>query len=111
VKKEDSAMKIYRGIRNSECTVTVDGAPLDLRLDLRSHSPTGPEWGYGGSGPAQLALALLADHFRDLLDGDERALGLYQAFKWRVVGRLPRDEWTLTSADIEQAIMDVEEQR
>lgn len=29
--------------------------PLGLRLDLAAHSPTGPEWGYAGSGPAQLA--------------------------------------------------------
>ena len=27
------------------------------------HSPTGFEWGYLGSGPADLALSLLADHF------------------------------------------------
>ena len=36
--------------------------PLDSRRDLWNHSPTGFEWGYCGSGPAQLALALLADH-------------------------------------------------
>ena len=23
----------------------VEGVPLDLRLDLRKHSPSGPEWG------------------------------------------------------------------
>ena len=33
--------------------------PLPLRLDLFNHSPTGFSWGYGGSGPAQLALARL----------------------------------------------------
>jgi len=27
------------------------------RSDLRNHSPNGFEWGYSGSGPAQLALA------------------------------------------------------
>src|SRR5258708_36446017 len=31
-----------------------EGKSLDLRFDLPRHSPTGPEWGYGGSGPAQL---------------------------------------------------------
>jgi hypothetical protein len=30
---------------------------LELRLDLFNHSPIGFEWGYGGSGPAQLAPA------------------------------------------------------
>ena len=35
--------------------MTVGGAPLDWRssLAVRNHSPTGPAWGYGGSGPAQ----------------------------------------------------------
>jgi hypothetical protein len=39
--------------------------PLPLRLDLFNHSPTGFSWGYGGSGPAQLAVALLADALGD----------------------------------------------
>jgi Family of unknown function (DUF6166) len=39
--------------------------PLPLRLDLFNHSPTGFGWGYGGSGPAQLAVALLADALGD----------------------------------------------
>jgi len=34
---------------------------LSPRLDLRNHSPSGMNWGYGGSGPSQLALAILAD--------------------------------------------------
>src|SRR5215469_11969326 len=32
-----------------------------MRLELVNHSPSGFDWGPGGSGPAQLALALLAD--------------------------------------------------
>lgn len=47
---KDMTMKIYQGIRKPHgTTVTVDGAPLDPRLDLTSHSPTGLEWGYGGT--------------------------------------------------------------
>lgn len=61
-------------------TVTVDGEVLLLgpSLDVCNHSPTGFAWGYGGSGPAQLALAIL------LYAGvpKERAVGLYQQFKW-----------------------------
>jgi len=34
-------------------------------LELADHSPSGFEWGYGGSGPAQLALALLLDYTDD----------------------------------------------
>ena len=87
-------MSHYQGTRTSQgCIVTVDGKPLNLRLDLWNHSPTGFEWGYGGSGPAQLALAILAHHYRDkdtLPPGDEVAISLHQRFKWLAVANLPR---------------------
>lgn len=46
-----------------EGVVMADGRRLDPARSLRvwAHSPTGFAWGYGGSGPAQLALALLLD--------------------------------------------------
>ena len=59
--------------------------PLPLRRDLVNHSPTGFGWGYHGSGPAQLALALLAD----ALGYDDRAVRLHQYFKFKVVGCWP----------------------
>lgn len=77
--------------------MTVDGRMLRPRFDLRNHSPTGFEWGYGGSGPAQLALALLADHFGD----DQAALRLYQDFKREIVSLLAPD-WRITSSMIDQ---------
>jgi hypothetical protein len=90
-------MKTYEGKRQGYAvTVTVDGRRLNPRHDLWKHSPDGFEWGYGGSGPAQLALAILADHCQD----DERALNFYQRFKWAVVAGLPHRGWTLTSDDI-----------
>ncbi|MBY0460872.1 MAG: hypothetical protein K2V38_26430, partial [Gemmataceae bacterium] len=67
---------------------------------LRAHSPTGFEWGYGGSGPAQLALALAAD----VLGDDRAALAAYQRLKFRVVARLPADGWQLTEAELAEAI-------
>ena len=94
-------MKTYSGWRDYHTTVvTVNGQPLDPRFDLWEHSSTGFEWGYGGSGPAQLALALLADHLGD----DERAVALHQEFKWAVVTKLSRPTWTLTSDQIEHAV-------
>ena len=69
--------------------------PLDPRLDLRNHSPTGLEVGYLGSGPAQTALALLAD-----VTDEHTALHLYQRFKREVVQRLPREGFTLTETEI-----------
>ena len=93
-------MKRYQGRREgSAAIVTVDGRPLNLRLDLYNHSPTGFEWGYCGSGPAQLALAILADHLGD----DQEVLEFYQRFKWAIVASLP-SHWTLTSRDIDAVL-------
>jgi hypothetical protein len=49
------------------------------------HSPDGFEWGYGGSGPADLARSILYDAV-----GPELADRWYQAFKWEFIARLPR---------------------
>ena len=73
-------------------------------LELVNHSPSGFEWGYGGSGPAQLALALLLDY-----TGDEAvALDHYQEFKTEVVSQLDctgSDEyWRLTASEIDAAL-------
>ena len=98
-------MKTYAGHRTANgCRVVVStgctGRGLDPRLDLRNHSPAGFEWGYGGSGPAQLALALAAD----VLGDDEAALGVYQRLKVRLVSRLPADGWTLTEEELAEAL-------
>ena len=74
---------------------------LDLRLDLVKHSPTGFCWGYHGSGPAQAALAILADYFRD----DQKALYLYQTFKNEVIAKKPMDsDFVITDIEIETAL-------
>jgi hypothetical protein len=67
--------------------VLVDGQelPLGPSLKLRNHSPTGFCWGYSGSGPAQLALALLLWSGA----GREEALDLYQLFKAQHVSGWP----------------------
>jgi len=84
--------KTYRGYYSEigPCYVEVDGEPLDPRLDLYPHSLDGFQWGYGGSGPAQLALAILADCL-----GDDVALRYYQQFKWDLVAHLPKADWEL----------------
>jgi hypothetical protein len=75
--------------------------PMQERQDIVNHFPTGIAWGYGGSGPAQCALAILVDYLGD----EERSRSLYQDFKFKVVARFPRDsEWTLTGRQIEDAI-------
>jgi len=123
----------YRGVRNVEgdvyrCFVhrednvsSVD-YELDPRNDIYDHSPTGIAWGYGGSGPAQLALGILADYFspdgkrvrytrrnewdmdgRD--DPNQKALKHYQEFKWAIVALFPMDgEWELPGEIIEKFV-------
>lgn len=98
--------KRYAGRREGYAViVTVDGRRLNPRLDLWNHSPTGFEWGYGGSGPAQLALAILADHCRN----DEQALNFYQRLKWAVIAELPHRSWTLTSQHIDLVLQKLQE--
>ncbi|MCY3553711.1 MAG: DUF6166 domain-containing protein [Gemmatimonadetes bacterium] len=91
----------YR-LSNGECFVSLISTyirktqyELPLRLDLRNHSPTGFEWGYGGSGPSQLALAMLA-----YATDDHTALDLYQMFKQACVGRLPASRWKVRIDDV-----------
>ena len=83
--------------RKGEVLVTVDGAPLDWRssLAVRNHSPTGPAWGYGGSGPAQLALAILL-----AVTDAATAERFYQQFKWSVIAPIEADRWTLDAGDV-----------
>src|SRR5580704_15535648 len=96
-------MKLYRGGRSLDgAVVTVDGKPLSPRYDLKRLSATGFEWTYQGAGPAQLALAVLADH----LGAAVQALALYGPFMARVVAQLD-NSWELTSTDIDMAIAEL----
>lgn len=69
---------------------------LALHLKVRNHSPSGFAWGYGGSGPAQLALALLMDALGD----QGMALTYYQDFKRDHVARWDA-AWSITAEDIQ----------
>ncbi len=92
-------MKLYEGRRTEQgVVVTVDRQPLNLRLDLWNHSPTGFEWGYAGAAPAQLALALLADCLGD----EAEAIGWHEDFKSAVVAGLPSAGWTFTEQEIRE---------
>jgi hypothetical protein len=94
-------MTIYSGHWTEDgAVVLVDGRPLDPKLDLANKSPTGFAWGYGGSGPGQLALAILADYLQD----DQETQRWYQAFKWRVITGLDRDHWKLTAAQVAEVL-------
>jgi hypothetical protein len=105
-------MRVYVGTRDADgvASVEVDGRPLNPRLDLWSHSPSGLEWGYGGSGPAQLALAILAQHLG--AGGPQtrearEAVRLHQDFKWMVTAGLPRAGWSLSGEEVAQHLAEL----
>jgi hypothetical protein len=66
--------------------VFISGRRLDPRRSqkLWNHSPDGFNWGYGGSGPAQLALAILLEMGVD----DATAVQWHQDFKFAIVASL-----------------------
>lgn len=93
-------MKTYEGKRTIDgLVVTVDGAKLDERYDVKRYTSLGFEWTYEGASPQQLALAILADH---LGDGD-RAIQHSEKFMKNVVANLDND-WTLTTQNIDEAL-------
>ena len=74
--------------------VTVDGVSLDPRKSqaVYNHSPEGFSWGYSGSGPSQLALALLLE-----TTTEEEAVKWYQEFKHDCIAVLPRKNFLMTA--------------
>ena len=72
-----------------------------LSQKIRNHSPDGFNWGYGGSGPAQAALAICLEMFSETW----MAEALYQQFKWAFVSRWNEDEF-LVVIDITDFLID-----
>jgi hypothetical protein len=116
-------MKTYRGYTDQDYAgpepailVYEEDHPAYKLRHLIVHSPSGLAWGFGGSGPADLALAILADLLgeADAIPAHERydhdiateiqhtrAWTLHQDFKWRFI--TPLDQglgWTITEAAI-----------
>jgi hypothetical protein len=61
------------------------------------HSPTGMEWGYGGSGPADLALNILM-----LFSDENTANSLYQTYKWEVIANIPEKGAEIKAEEVER---------
>ena len=94
--------KLYLGIVETDaCRVYVRRnpkapfCPLPPRNDLRDHSPGGFAWGYDGSGPTQLALALAVN----VLGSDQLGLDHYDQLR-ALVARLPHQFWELTEDQV-----------
>lgn len=95
------AQNTYTGKReNGRPIVIFNGATFTPKesQQITNHSPDGFEWGYGGSGPAQLALAILLRETGD----PKKSLKLYHKFLAEVISELPKDNWTLYSHNIKQ---------
>lgn len=87
----------------------IDGVQLDPEPSQKiiNHSPDGFMWGYGGSGPAQLALAILLH----VTDDAEKAQRFYQAFKWHFVAMLPNNGVLKIEIDIKKWLADEEAEK
>jgi uncharacterized protein DUF6166 len=106
-------MKVYKGTRNADGTAYVLVAepakpdrPLAPRTDLFKQCATGLDWGYSGTGPAQCALAVLADALGD----DLRAVRVHRRFNFYVITALPRHlPWQLTAAEVIAMVEEIEQ--
>jgi hypothetical protein len=100
VRRQERTMKHYAGDRTIDgVKVTVDGAPLDPRVDIMEFSKNGFEWSYEGPEPRQLALALLADHLGD----HAAAKDAVEPFMRAIVANFG-NEWEMSSADMDLAL-------
>lgn len=112
-------VRVYAGVRfvdwngHAGAAVTVNGKLLPLHCEVgRCHSPSGFAWGYAGSGPAQLALAILADHleFDHQPEAAKPALtkqiwALHQDVKFQVITPLEQGKaWEMTSMDVDKVL-------
>jgi len=96
------AIMIYSANRENgrEVNVTYPNGEVKVLSPLESqgiinHSPDGFNWGYGGSGPAQLALALLLQ----VTGNRSLSIRLYQDFKWCVIAKFG-DAWEMSCTEI-----------
>jgi len=78
----------------------VGGARASIPQRYVHHSPTGFEWGYGGSGPADLALNILA-----LFVAPSEAWRLHQDFKRTCIARVPREGATINADNVRRWIL------
>lgn len=82
----------------------INGQPLDPGPSqaIRNHSPDGFEYGYGGSGPAQLALAICLFAFGNAF----KAQAVYQDFKQLYVAAWPQGEPVDVQLDLTDFMLD-----
>src|SRR5262245_8383263 len=112
--------KLYRGERTAkgiEVTVSTPERTSTLQPDwsqqIVNHSPDGFEWSYHGSGPAQLALAILLEHFVTRFDSHEaiaKAINYHQDFKNLTVANFA-ESWQINDDEIDGVLQRIDEER
>lgn len=77
----------------SERSIVLNGDWLSpvLSQKISNHSPDGFNWGYSGSGPAQLALAILLEYWPV-----KAAVACYESFKFAFIATLPQADFETT---------------
>ena len=92
----------YERIVEIEQNGSVTPFPLKPSLEIADHSPDGFNWGYTGSGTAQLALGILYE-----VTGDaELARSYYQFFKADHVSRWG-ERWEMSESEVCRWLRDV----
>ena len=111
----------FEECRKILCERLPDGtAVFNIPQRIAHHSPTGMEWGYGGSGPADFALNVLhliyerepgeelVEYGNHLLP--EFVVSSYQDFKWEVITRLQPDKNEISEGFVQYWIKHMQEQ-
>lgn len=78
---------VYFGDHNDHNVIIKRPESMETLFGSGRHSPDGFNWGFGGSGPAELAFCLLREQL-----GYEPKEKLYQLFKAEVIAVIPKDE-------------------
>lgn len=94
-------MATYEGYKTDkfEWKVQKNGSRFraDARRKIQNLPLDGFSWGYIGSGPSQLSLALLVDAGLE----ESKAMALHNLFLWRVVSSWDiNGEWKITTDEI-----------
>lgn len=108
VQAKDERVILFDRVGNEEPRIMIAdnlGEPTNRHRKLEQvyvlHSPTGLEFGYGGSGPADTALNILS-----LVVSPREAWRMHQDYKADVVARIPREGGTIMLADVRTWIAD-----
>ena len=102
LRRQKGEISRYYGTANGgNWSVLLNGKNFDHAdsLKVSNHSPDGFAWGYGGSAPSQLALAILLHE----IGNPDFIVHHYQQFKIDLIETVPQDDdFLLTSIDVDE---------